>query len=130
MKELSSKKKIEIITEAALSKKAKDIVLIDLRKHPSVCDYFVITTGESTVQIDTIADNIEKSLLEKNCKIWSREGRREALWILLDYGDVVVHIFYKETRGFYHLEKLWYDAPQKKLTESSFGKKGRKPKKK
>lgn len=123
MKILSSKKKIELIAKAALAKKAKDVVLIDLRRLSSICDYFIVASGDSTTQIDTIAGNIEKELIRQSCKLWYREGRGEALWILLDYGDVVVHVFYRETRGFYNLEKLWHDAPRKKLRESSFKKK-------
>lgn len=122
MKNISSKKKIELIAKAALAKKAKDVVLIDLRKLSSICGYFIIASGDSTTQIDTIADNIEKELLVRNCKLWHREGKGQALWILLDYGDIVVHVFYRETRGFYNLEKLWYDAPQKKLRETTFRK--------
>lgn len=123
MKVLSTKKKIEIIAKAALAKKAKDVTLLDLRKLSFICDYFIIASGDSTVQIDTIADNIEKELIAHNRKIWHREGCGEALWILLDYGDIVVHIFHKETRGFYNLEKLWHDAPKKKLRETLFRKK-------
>jgi ribosome-associated protein len=117
LKNLSTKKKIEIIAKAALAKKANDVTLLDLRKLSSICDYFIIASGDSTVQIDTIADNIEKELIAHNHKVWHREGCGEALWILLDYGDIIAHIFYKETRGFYNLEKLWHDAPRKKLKE-------------
>lgn len=98
-----------------MAKKAKAAVLIDLRRLSSVCDYFIVASGDSTVQIDSIADNIEKELLAHNYRLNHREGRGDALWILLDYGDIVVHIFHKDTRGFYNLEKLWHDAPQKKL---------------
>jgi ribosome-associated protein len=126
LRDISSRKKIEVIAKAALAKKAEDVTLIDLRKLPSICDYFIIASGNSTTQIGAIADNIEKELVKHNCKIWHREGKAEALWILLDYGDIVAHVFYKETRGFYNLEKLWYDAPLKILKESSFRKKPRK----
>lgn len=105
-----------------MDKKATDVTLLDLRKLPSICDYFIIASGGSTTHIDTIADNIEKELLARNCKLWHREGRSEALWILLDYGDIVVHIFYKDMRGFYNLEKLWYDAPRSELKEKDFRK--------
>ncbi len=104
-----------------MAKKAKDVVLMDLRKLSSICDYFIIASGDSTTQIASIADNIEKELLDHNCKLWHREGRAEALWILLDYGDIIVHTFYKDTRGFYNLEKLWYDAPIKRLEDKSTG---------
>ncbi len=123
MREISSRKKIELIAKAALAKKAKDVALIDLRKVGSICDYFIVASGESTTQIATIANNIEKELTSRKCKIWHREGKPEALWILLDYGDIVVHVFYKDTRGFYNLEKLWHDAPLKNLKDPSFRKK-------
>ena len=126
MREISSKKKIELIAKAALAKKAKDVLLIDLRKVASICDYFIVASGESTTQIAAIADNIEKELTSHKCKIWHREGKPEALWILLDYGDIVVHVFYKETRGFYNLEKLWHDALIKPLEEPSLRKELRK----
>jgi ribosome-associated protein len=125
LKNIPYKKKIELIARAALAKKARDVVLLDLRKLVLACEFFIIASGESTTQIDAIADNIEKELSSHNCKIWHREGRAEALWILLDYGDIVVHVFYKNTRGFYNLEKLWHDAPQKKLRESTFLRKKR-----
>jgi len=130
LKVLSSKNKIELIAKAALAKKAKDVVLIDLHKLSAICDYFIIASGNSIVQIDTIADNIEKELLVHNCKLWHREGHGEALWILLDYGDIVVHVFYKDTRGFYNLEKFWFDAPQRRLKEKGFRKSATRPTKK
>ncbi len=120
MTNISSKKKIELIAKAALAKKAKDVVLLDLRRLSSVCDYFIIASGDSTTQLTAIAGNIEKELLKRNCKLWHKEGKAEALWILLDYGDIVVHAFYKDTRGFYNLERLWHDAPLKRLKESIF----------
>ena len=121
MKIIFARKKIGLIAKAALDKKAKDVVLMDLRKLSSISDYFIIASGDSTTQIASIADNIEKELLNHNCKLWHREGRAEALWILLDYGDIIVHTFYKDTRGFYNLEKLWYDAPIKRLEDKSTG---------
>ena len=130
MRNLSSKNKIELIAKAALAKKAKDVVLIDLRKLASISDYFIVASGNSTIQIDAIANHIEKELLRNDCKLWHREGRGEALWILLDCGDVVVHVFYKETRGFYNLERLWHDAPQRRLKEGVFRKRSPRPSKK
>ena len=123
MKDISSAKKIELIAKAALEKKAKDVVLINLRKLSFICDWFIIASGDSTTQITAIADNIEKELSSRKYKVYHREGRSGALWILLDYGDIVVHIFHKETRAFYNLEKLWHDAPLKKVNESTFLKK-------
>ena len=105
------------IAKAASSKKALDIVLIDMRKIPSVADYFIIASGTSTTQVKAIADNIIKKLSEKKEKLWHIEGQGESLWVLLDYGDVVVHIFYEETRRFYCLERLWGDVPQERFKE-------------
>jgi len=84
---------------------------MDMRKMPGVCDYFVIASGASTTQVRAIADNIALKLKEAKERCWHIEGQREASWILLDYGDVVAHIFLEETRRFYELERLWSDAP-------------------
>ena len=84
-----------------------------MRKMPSVSNFFLIASGTSTTQVRAIADNIIKVMREAKQRLWHIEGEREALWILLDYGDVVGHIFYDETRRFYCLERLWRDAPQK-----------------
>ena len=105
------------IANAAAEKKALDIVIVDMRKVPGVCDYFVIASGASTTQVRAIADNIVKKLKEHHEKLWHIEGAREALWILLDYGDVVGHVFLDETRRFYDLEHLWSDAPQERFKE-------------
>ena len=107
------------IAGAASDKKALDIVTIDMRKVSSVCDYFVIASGASTTQVRAIADHISRKLREKGERLWHIEGEREALWVLLDYGDVVVHIFLEETRRFYDLERLWGDAPQARYKEPS-----------
>jgi ribosome-associated protein len=89
----------------------------------SVCDYFVIASGTSTTHVRAIADNIERRLKEKGQRVWHTEGEREALWVLLDCGDVVVHVFLDQTRRFYDLERLWADAPQTRFKEA--GPKGR-----
>lgn len=88
-----------------------------MRKMPSVSDFFLIASGTSTTQVKAIADNIIKVMREAKQRLWHIEGEREALWILLDYGDVVGHIFYDETRRFYRLERLWADAPQQHFKE-------------
>lgn len=109
--------KAQAIARAAAAKKALDIVIIDMRKFPTICDYFVIASGTSTPQIDAIADNIAEKLREKRERLFHREGNAAARWILLDYGDVVAHVFYEETRRFYDLERLWGDAPHKRFKE-------------
>lgn len=110
-----------------MAKKAKDVALLDLRKLPAISDYFILASGDSTTQIDTIAGNIEKELALSGCKVWHREGSGESRWILLDYGDIVVHVFHKEARDFYDLDKLWYDSPRRELGVVSAKKKARRP---
>jgi ribosome-associated protein len=88
-----------------------------MRKRSNVCDYFVIASGASTTQVRAIADNIVRRLKEKGQRLWHIEGEREALWTLLDYGDVVAHVFLDRTRRFYDLESLWADAPRTSFEE-------------
>jgi len=103
------------IAKAASDKKALDIVTLDMRRIPSVSDYFVIASGSSTTQVRAISDNIADVLKEKGERVWHIEGAGEALWVLLDCGDVVAHVFLEETRRFYGLEKLWSSVPKKRL---------------
>lgn len=86
-----------------------------MRKQRSISDFFMIAGGRSTTQVRAIAGNIVKELKNGRGGIrpWHVEGERESLWILLDYGDVVAHIFHAETRKFYNLERLWRKAPQR-----------------
>lgn len=88
-----------------------------MRKGSGVCDYFVISSGSSTTQVRAIADNIARRLREKRERIWHTEGEREGIWILLDCGDVVAHVFLDETRRYYDLESLWELAPQARYRE-------------
>lgn len=105
------------IAKAASDKKALDITTLDMRKIPSVSDYFVLASGTSTTQVRAISDNIVEKLREKGERVWHIEGEREALWVLLDFGDVVAHIFFQDMRKFYELEKLWSGCPQHKFRE-------------
>jgi ribosome-associated protein len=93
--------------------KGNDIVVLDLEKIPnSVCRYFIICHGDSGTQVEALAGSVEKQTKEKlNERPQHREGVANAEWIILDYFDIVVHIFRKSTREFYDLEKLWADAP-------------------
>jgi len=88
-----------------------------MRKMASIGDYFVIAGGASTTQVRAISDNIIRDLKIRGIPLRRIEGERDALWILLDYGDVIAHIFYDDTRRFYDLERLWADAPQKRFKE-------------
>lgn len=107
------------MAKAASDKKALDISILDMRKIPSVCDYFLIASGTSTTQVKAISENIIEKLKIRGERVWHTEGEREALWILLDYGDVVAHIFQEDTRRFYELERLWGDVPIKKFREEA-----------
>ena len=106
------------IAKAASDKKALDVITLDMRRIPSVSDYFVVASGSSTTQVRAISDNIADVLKEKGERVWHIEGAREALWVLLDCGDVIAHVFLEETRRFYELEKLWGGVPKKKLPEA------------
>jgi ribosome-associated protein len=98
--------------QAASSKKAVDIVILDVGKLIGITDYFVICSGNTERQVKTIVEEIERRLREEGVKPYRREGEREQRWVLVDYLDVVVHVFHREDRDFYDLERLWSDAPQ------------------
>lgn len=103
------------IIEAVQDKKAKDIISIDLSKFEgSICDTFVICHADSTTQVSAIADGVEeKVLLDLNEKVWRTEGKDNGIWVVMDFGNVMVHVFQTEARGFYALEELWSDLPSK-----------------
>lgn len=88
------------------------MVILDLRKIANFCDYFFICSGNSQRQVVSIADEIEGGFSKKKVKAVKAHAKRDGLWTLLDYGDLVVHVFYKEAREFYDLERLWIDAPR------------------
>ena len=106
MKEIESK--VSIISQAIDDKGGIDIESIDISKMTTIADYFVIASGNSSSQVKAIADEVEdKMFLAGYEKIYNKEGYNSARWILLDFGDVIAHIFHKEERGFYNLERLW-----------------------
>lgn len=106
--------------------KGEDIVVMDLREvHASVCDYFVVCHGNSTTQTEAIARKIKENTIKSlDERPWKSEGFSNATWILLDYVDVVVHVFHKETRSFYDIEELWADADVDHLEDDSNRKSG------
>lgn len=106
------------ITELIFTKKGYDVLILDLRKLASFADYFVICSADSEVQVKAVADEVDKTLRDKGIKCWHREGYLGLTWVLLDYVDVVVHIFKKDAREFYSLEKLWGDAPTNKVQDT------------
>ena len=93
----------------ALTRKAADVVTMDLRGLTTMADFFVVCSADSDVQIRAIADAIEEGMRKKGVDAWHRESG-STTWVLLDFVDVVVHIFHRNTRSFYNLEKLWGDA--------------------
>ena len=107
---------IETIVSAIEDKKGKNIVSLDLSGFDgAICSHFVVCNAESTTQVAATAAGIEEKVLERlGEKVWRIEGQQNALWIAMDYVDVVVHIFQTELRDFYRLEELWADAPMKR----------------
>lgn len=105
------------IAELALSKKAKDVAIMDLRELTSMTDYFVVCTGDSEPQVKAIADAVMAGMQEQGERAWHVEGMHNMQWVLLDYVDVVVHVFHKDARVFYGLDKLWGDAKIQKIID-------------
>lgn len=107
----STKELIEVIGEALLDKKAEEIKLLDVRKITTLTDYFIVCHALSDTQVKAIADNVVFEV--KNTfgeYVWRKEGHNVNRWIVLDYVDVVVHVFLGELRGFYGIERMWNDA--------------------
>jgi len=106
-----SNKIIDRIVELIFNKKGYDVKILDLRNLTTITDYFIICSGDSDTQVKAIADEVDKKMRELGVKSWHTEGYRGLNWVLVDFVDIVVHIFKKETRDYYNLEKLWGDAP-------------------
>lgn len=120
-REAETDKTIEAIIEGIKRVKGKEITIIDLNTiHHTECGYFIICHGNSNTQVDAIARSVEETTEELTGeKVWHRDGYRNAIWILLDYGDIMVHVFQKDAREFYNLESLWADAKLTKLEEEN-----------
>lgn len=109
---MDSKEKALKIAKFLYEKKAQDIVILELKDLTIITDYFVICSAESTTQVRALTEYLEETLSAEEYKPYSIEGSSYAHWVLMDYGDVIVHIFLEETRRFYDLERLWLDAPR------------------
>jgi ribosome-associated protein len=109
---MSSRTLAKSIARIASDHKAVDIAVLDLRKLASFTDFFVICSGNSDRQVQAIAEAIHYELKKKGCAPLGEEGIRSGHWALIDYGDVVAHVFYRAERIHYQLEKLWFDAPR------------------
>jgi ribosome-associated protein len=103
---------VRLSVKAGQAKKGEDILVLDLRELTSFTDFFVIVTGNSSRQNAAIVESIEQDLKKKKTRPLGIEGKEVAEWILMDYGDFVVHVFSKRAREYYSLEKLWGDAPR------------------
>lgn len=108
----SSLELVQLLSAAALAKKAEDLVILDVRTTSGFCDYFVIMSGRSSRHVQGLAAAVDEELGSKRLSKSHSEGLEEGQWVLLDFNDVVVHIFYEEARQFYDLEGLWHDAPR------------------
>jgi len=104
------RKQIYSCFNAALDKKAEEVLVLDLRGVSNVADFFVICHGTSQRQVQAISDNVETALRGQGMKSYTVEGRETGTWVLIDFHDIVVHVFYQTSRAFYALEKLWSDA--------------------
>ncbi len=94
----------------ALRFKALDLLILDVSGFSSFADYFIICSGKSSRQVQSIAENVETALKETGARPLGVEGKREGHWVLMDYGDIIIHIFYEPVRSFYDLESLWSEA--------------------
>lgn len=108
---------LDVYVSAVLTKKALDLVVLDVRNLTSVADAFIICSGQSNRQVMAIAESVQKELKKQKILPLSVEGAGEGHWVLLDYGHVIIHVFYEPVRSFYDLEGLWMDA--KRVTTRS-----------
>lgn len=109
---MDSKEKAIYIANLAAEKKAEGIVALDIQKISSIADYIIICAGTSDRHVQAIAEHVEQGLKKKKISPIGKEGIRDGRWALIDYGDIVVHIFYEPIRDFYNLEGLWAEAPR------------------
>jgi ribosome-associated protein len=105
-------KELKVIADAMLEKKGQDVVSLDLRSiGTAISDHFIVCNADSTPAVVAIADNVEERMIEKcRRKVTRTQGKENAFWVILDYGDIVVHVFQTPYRAFYRLEDLWADA--------------------
>ena len=116
---MDSKEKLALALDAAEDKRAVDVVVLDVSELTLMTDYMVICTGTSNVHIRSVADGVIETMKEHGYKGVRAEGYNEARWVLLDYGDVVLHIFAEDDREFYRLEEFWKGAPRLDLSAGS-----------
>ena len=112
-------KELKVIADAMLEKKGQDVVALDLKPiGTAISDYFIVCNADSTPNVVAIADNIEERMIEKcKRKVIRTQGKENAFWVILDYGDIVAHVFQTPYRAFYRLEDLWADADRTEFTD-------------
>lgn len=108
-------RKLSLIVDACEDKNGIDIKVLKIDKLTSIADYFVIVSGNSSNQVMAIADAVEDKVLKEEEVDFAKEGHRSGRWILLDFNDIIVHVFHKEQREFYNLERLWADGEEIKI---------------
>ena len=108
---------VRIACKALDDKKAKDIKIIDIHEVSVIADYFVIASGSNQNQVQAMVDNVQEELFKAGYEMKQMEGYREGNWILLDFGDIIIHIFDKENRLFYDLERIWKDGKEVSIEE-------------
>lgn len=114
---LTPEQLVEKIVKVLDNKQALDITAMKIKDLTTIGDYFVVASGNSNAQVKALAEEVENQLSKLGVEPRKVEGAQTALWVLMDYYDVVVHIFYKETREFYSIERLWGDAPRLDIAE-------------
>ena len=108
----------KVVIDALLDKKGNDVVCLDLRKIPdTVADYFILAHGDSAPQVRALTEQVAESAREAGFRAWKQEGNRQSDWCIVDFGDVVVHVFHRDKRAFYNLEDLWSDAVREDFDE-------------
>lgn len=120
-KKISTKKYVLMSVNAALEKKARRISILNVKKVSSISDYFIVCSGSSDRQVQAIASFIEETLKKEGKRPLGIEGERIGKWILMDYGDIIIHIFYEPVRDFYDLERLWTDVPRVDIDDNASG---------
>ncbi|MBD3383863.1 ribosome silencing factor [candidate division KSB1 bacterium] len=115
---LKSKELADHVAQAVLEKKATDVIIMDISTLTSMADYFVVCTVDSDIQSKAVVEHVLEKLRQYRIKPWHSEGRMSYQWVLVDFVDVVLHVFLPEKRKFYNLERLWGDAVIKEIKDS------------
>jgi ribosome-associated protein len=121
IKNMESLDKTKLCFKIVMERKAIDPIMFEVEHLTSISDYFLIASGSSSRQVQAIANHLQKRMREEGFRTYGVEGDREGHWVLMDYGDVIVHLFYQPYREFYDLEGLWVEAPRVTLESKEAG---------